>query len=132
MSNMKGDKCMLKRTFFLSFTFVMFSSFVTTAAIDPSDEIEVQIIPYLKVLEQLSREVGVNHFVPEKNKEKFYESVKGMTTKEFAIMMREQYKSSEQFRDSQTNYSGENARIGNAWPDKLPNYNGKIKIIQLE
>lgn len=52
-----------------------------------------------------------------------------MTTKGFAKMMREQYKSSEQYRDTQTNYSGEDARIEETWAVQLPNDSSNIKLI---
>lgn len=108
------------------------SSFLTMTSNNRLDEMEIQMIPYLKVLSQLSEEYGVSHYVPEENKEKFYDSVKSMTPREFALMLREQYKLAEPFIDQSENFSGEDARTGNFGPDQLPNFNGKIEMIPLD
>lgn len=123
---------MLKKTVILTLMLLWMSSFLTMASNNRLDEMEIQMIPYLKVFNQLSEEFGVPHYVPEENKEKFYNSVKSMTPREFAIMLREQYKLAEPFIDQSENVSGEDARRGNLGPDQLPNFNGKIETIPLD
>lgn len=123
---------MFKKSVILTLMLLGMSSFLTMASNNRVNEIEIQMIPYLKVLSQLSEEFGVPHYVPEENKEKFYDSVKNMTPREFAIMMRRQYKLAEPFINQSENFSGEDARRGNIGPDQLPNFNGKIETIPLD
>ncbi|RIJ62848.1 MULTISPECIES: hypothetical protein [unclassified Rummeliibacillus] len=122
---------MLKKTVILSIMLLWISSSLTMASNNRLNELEIQMIPYLKVLSQLSEELGVTHYVAEENKERFYDSVKSMTPREFAITMREQYKVAEQSTVQSEKFSGEDARSGFG-PNPLPNSNGKIETIPLD
>lgn len=86
---------------------------------------DLLLIPYKKILENLSNEYGVRMYIPEKNKDKFLNSVQDMTLQEFEKRLRQQYKDAEKYINQS---AGESVVI---YPQPIPNANQDVLAIPL-
>lgn len=98
-------------------------STTTSNAKTTNDDIDLLLIPYNKVMTKLSAEYGVNIYVPEKNKEKFFKSVQDMSPKAFEKLLRDQYKESEKYMKE---FSYDQGEYKNPYPSYIPNAENMI------
>ncbi|MFJ8260639.1 hypothetical protein ACIQ4I_01580 [Rummeliibacillus sp. NPDC094406] len=96
--------------------FSVFGAFTTIAK--TIDDIDFLLIPYQKVLDNLSKEFGITFYVEDENKEKLYNNVKDMTPKKFEQSLRDQFKEAQQYMHDSSYDNGEDASFG---PKNIPN-----------
>ncbi|MGG0655788.1 hypothetical protein [Rummeliibacillus pycnus] len=103
---------------------VLFFVFGTsTSTAKKNDDIDFLLIPYQKVLDNLSEEFEITFYVENKNKEKLYNKVKDMTPKKFEQSLRNQFKESQQYMHDASYDNGENHSFG---PHNIPNAHGSV------
>ncbi|WP_409368746.1 hypothetical protein [Lysinibacillus sp. 38-6] len=89
------------------------------------NDIELLLIPYKKILANLSNEYGIEMYVPEENKELFFNSIQDMTPQVFEKRLRQQYKEAKIYINQST---GESDVF---YPQPIPNANQDILAIPL-
>ncbi|WP_312754772.1 hypothetical protein [Rummeliibacillus suwonensis] len=107
----------------ISILITVLCSTTTSNAKTTNDDIDLLLIPYNKVMTKLSAEYGVNIYVPEKNKEKFFKSVQDMSPKAFEKLLRDQYKESEKYMKE---FSYDQGEYKNPYPSYIPNAENTI------
>ena len=108
---------------------IMVTVFCTTTHFNAEstfdNDIELYLIPYKKILANLSNEYGIEMYVPEKNKELFFNSIQDMTPQVFEKRLRQQYKEAKIYINQSTGESGV------FYPQPIPNANQDILAIPL-
>ncbi|MGY4794752.1 hypothetical protein ACVNNN_07095 [Lysinibacillus fusiformis] len=89
------------------------------------NDIELLLVPYNKILIKLSKEYGIEMYIPEKNKEKFLNSIQNMTPKEFENRLRQQYKESKKYINQS------NGKSNFFYPQPIPNAEQVVPAIPL-
>lgn len=122
----------MKKIFSIGLILTLASVLCTTTSIakTKNDDIDFFLIPYQKVMDNLTEEFGVRMYVEEKNKEKLYKNVKDMTPKEFEKSLRRDYKEAEKYIHESSNDNAENG--GHFGPDYIPNANGSLSTTPLK
>lgn len=95
----------------------------STSTAKSNDDVDFLLIPYEKVLNKLSEEYGVGMYIPEKNKEKFLNSMKNISPKEFEKQLRQQYKESQQYINEDAYDNGDYKSL---YPNTMPNTDTNI------
>lgn len=123
----------MKKIFNITLICMMVTVFCSTthSSADTKDfDRDVALIPYNKILTKLSKEYGIDMYIPEKNKEKFLNKVKGMTPKEFEKLLRQQYNESKKYI---TSPSYDKAEMGDSpYPQPIPNAEQMIPATPLQ
>lgn len=89
------------------------------------NDIELLLIPYNKILIKLSKDYGIEMYIPEKNKEKFLNSIQNITPKEFENRLRQQYKESKKYINQS------NGESNFFYPQPIPNAEQIVPAIPL-
>jgi len=122
----------MKKLLYISLICLMMSVFCsTTASTAKTTDVDIvfALIPYEKVLKKLTDEYGVTMYVPEENKEKFYNNVKGLTTRQFEKQMRQQFEEAKQYIPKASNSAVKEGGIFGPLP--LPNATQTIPAIPI-
>lgn len=121
----------MKKILSMSLICLIVSVFCSTAASTAKtteSDIVFALIPYEKVLTKLTKEYGVEMYVPEENKEKFYNKVKDLTPKQFEKQLRWQYEEAMPYI-REASYS--EAIEGSGGPLPIPNATETIPAIPI-
>ncbi|HWI48374.1 MAG TPA: hypothetical protein VNU45_09160 [Rummeliibacillus sp.] len=114
----------------LALSIVFLSVFGTSTSIAKTkDDTDFLLIPYQKVLDNLSEEFGITFYVEDNNKEKLYNNVKDMTPKKFEQSLRDQFKEAQQYMHDASYDNGKNGSFG---PNNIPNAHGTLPTTPLK
>ncbi|WP_397538523.1 hypothetical protein [Rummeliibacillus pycnus] len=108
------------------FFFVFGSS---TSIAKTKDDMDFLLIPYQKVLDNLSKEFGITFYVEDEIKEKLYSNVKDMTPKKFEQSLRDQFKQAQQYMHDSSYDNGEYGSFGSR---NIPNAQGVLPTTPLK
>ncbi|MFL0506279.1 hypothetical protein ACH0B5_11050 [Ureibacillus sp. 179-F W5.1 NHS] len=127
----------MKKILNISLALLLVSVFCSTSTPnaktkDNNNDIDLAIIPYVKILEKLSNEYGIKMYVSDEDKEKFYKSVSNMSPNQFEELQRKQYKEALKYIHETTPSYDSSAEVGSPYPTPIPRADKIIPAVPVE
>lgn len=98
---------MIKRILVTALSFILILGLSIPAYAGKTENIDELLAPYQEIIDKINAELGSTIYIPDENKEKVYESLKGMSPAEVEKLLRNEYKaivSGEPFQSKTGNY----------------------------
>lgn len=121
----------MKKILGLGIAFLILTGFYTASSANKNADMDLLLLPYQKVIDNLSEDLGVPFYIETKNKERFYNNVKDITPEQFEKMLIEEYKESEADIINDKSYVTDDAPYDIQGPN-IPNHNGSVILTPLE